>query len=609
MQAIVEPNDNLLPVLEKAIEQTGNLADFLGDSSYAADHTKLVELKKRLVSGRFHLAVLGQFKRGKSTLLNSLLGERILPVSIVPLTAIPTWIQKGEIARANVEFLNSNRPAETFADGTASVCDFLSRFVTEAANPNNRLGVSRVELYHPAPILRDGLVFIDTPGIGSTFRHNTDTTLRFLPECDAALFLVSADPPITETEVEFLKQVKARVPRLFFVVNKVDYLTHAEVDEAVGFFRKVLEEKVGISEDATIFPVSARDALRAKVGGDSELWRTSGMEEVESHLVNFLLREKGAALRAAVRFKAVDIVEDVMMRLRLAQRSLELPIEDLQQRLDVFGHKIEELHQQRQDARDLLSGDKLRARISLEQQYEALCDRAKRQLSDTLDKELAIAAGRIEEEQLQAALNVAVPSVFELKFKEFIRVFDRQLMDVLRPHEERLDRLVESIRKTAVDLFDVPYKPFDNSVTPVETREPYWVTHHYEDSFGPITPGMIDRITPPGIRRRRIERRFRLKIDSLVMSNAGRLRERLYDQIESTFSKFGRDLDERVAATIAATHGAALAAIRKRQTSAGSVASEVDRVRRSIDALAEIAPLLGPASRVDTEQPDRYHQR
>jgi predicted GTPase len=72
------------------------------------------------------------------------------------------------------------------------------------------------------PRSRQRAVLIDTPGIGSTHRHNTGMTLRFLPQCDAALFLVSADPPITEVEVAFLIEVRNRVQDLFFVMNKMD---------------------------------------------------------------------------------------------------------------------------------------------------------------------------------------------------------------------------------------------------------------------------------------------------------------------------------------------------------------------------------------------------
>jgi hypothetical protein len=160
----------------------------------------------RLDAGRFHLAVLGQFKRGKSTLLNALLEEAILPRSVVPLTAIPTFVQAGSTLAARVVFQGERTPETCRGDGAEEFRRFVTAFATEEGNPKNELGVSCVEVTHPAAILREGVVLVDTPGIGSTFRHNPEATLNFLPQCDAALFLVSADPPITQVEEESLEE-------------------------------------------------------------------------------------------------------------------------------------------------------------------------------------------------------------------------------------------------------------------------------------------------------------------------------------------------------------------------------------------------------------------
>ena len=104
-------------------------------------------------------------------------------------------------------------------------------------------------------ILSKGIVLIDTPGIGSTFRHNTEVTLNFLPQCDAALFLVSADPPITEVEVEFLKHLKTKVSLIFFILNKIDYLDEEERQKVLNFFKQVLKEQAGYESDPIIFSV------------------------------------------------------------------------------------------------------------------------------------------------------------------------------------------------------------------------------------------------------------------------------------------------------------------------------------------------------------------
>ena len=219
------------------IQPVRELAD-LG-RHFSSDEGKIQLLKERLNEGRFHLAILGQFKRGKSSLLNAFLGEAILPTSVVPLTAIPTFVEYGQERKITIRY-HDNRPPEEYSNKSLDeINKILEAFVTEEGNPENHLGVLQVEILHPAPILKHGVVLIDTPGIGSTFTHNTQATLNFLPQCDAALFVVSADPPLTEVESQFLQNVFPKVSQLFFIFNKIDYLNDREKEAAVGFFKKV----------------------------------------------------------------------------------------------------------------------------------------------------------------------------------------------------------------------------------------------------------------------------------------------------------------------------------------------------------------------------------
>ncbi|HOO47301.1 MAG TPA: dynamin family protein, partial [Deltaproteobacteria bacterium] len=182
-------DESLSVLIEQGVDILKNAGEELGH-----DADKISLLHERLLEGRFHLAVLGQFKRGKSTLLNALLGESILPASVIPLTAIPTFIRSGSMM-LKVTHASSGKQEEIPCKSREELISVLEQYVAEEKNPKNRLDVSQVDLYLPSPLLKKGVVLIDTPGIGSTHLHNTEATLNFLPQCDAALFLVSADPP------------------------------------------------------------------------------------------------------------------------------------------------------------------------------------------------------------------------------------------------------------------------------------------------------------------------------------------------------------------------------------------------------------------------------
>jgi GTPase Era involved in 16S rRNA processing len=511
-------------------------------------------LRQRLVEGRFHLAVVGQFKRGKSTLLNAMLGENILPSSVVPLTAIPTFIRFGPERSVRVHY--QDRREEVFPAENANLMNkTLLAYVSEEVNPKNEKKVSYVEITHPSLILRD-VVLIDTPGIGSTHRHNTEMTLNFLPQCDAALFLVSADPPITEVEVDFLRQVREKVARVFFVLNKVDYLSGPERDMALSFLQKVLSERIGTLPDGEVFAVSAKQALVAKENGDDALLAASGLPRVTEHLIDFLSREKTRVLREAVGNKALEVLHDALLQVGLEIRALELPVNTLEKKLSLFGEKIQEAERQRQYARDILAGDRGRVVALLEQESEALRDRARAHLSriaeQSMDSGIDQGAATISE-----SLSAEIPAYFEHSLGECTARFDREVTGILRIHQERADELIESVRVAASELFELPHHAPESERAFVIARDPYWVSRKsWSSTMSPISPEVIDRALPRMLREKRIRARLGAEIDSLVVTNVENLRWATLQNIDAAFRVFSRELDEQLNGTINATHGA-----------------------------------------------------
>lgn len=135
-----------------------------GHPSLSVLHT----LRERLQEARLQIAILGQFKRGKSTFINALLRAPLLPSAVVPATAVPTFIAWGPEPHIRVSYQDS-RPSEDFSPpDPAAIRAELDQWVTEEGNPVNRRKVRRVDLSFPADVLRDGMVVIDTPGVGST---------------------------------------------------------------------------------------------------------------------------------------------------------------------------------------------------------------------------------------------------------------------------------------------------------------------------------------------------------------------------------------------------------------------------------------------------------
>jgi len=194
------------------------------------------ELAARVVEGRFYVACIGQFKRGKSTLLNALVGYDVVPTGFVPVTAVPTVIRFGEELHARIRLRDGSWRDIAMID--------LKEYVTEERNPENTKGVEGAEVFVPSPLLSSGMCFVDTPGLGSVFTGNTATTQAFVPHIDAALVVIGADPPIAGEELALVEAVGKQVQDLILVINKADRTSDPERAAAAKFTREILESRL-----------------------------------------------------------------------------------------------------------------------------------------------------------------------------------------------------------------------------------------------------------------------------------------------------------------------------------------------------------------------------
>ncbi|MFA5367953.1 MAG: dynamin family protein [Dehalococcoidia bacterium] len=587
-------HDNTSP-LSTVLKDAENLLSGLGDE-FASERNHICELEKRLSSARFHLAVLGQFKRGKSTLLNALLGEELLPSAVVPLTSVPTFLFWGASHIVRVVFLDGN-VHDLVPESAEDTREILSRYVTEGCNSKNHLGVAHVEVACSSPLLQKGVVLIDTPGIGSTFQHNTEATVNFLPQCDAALFLVSADPPITQVEIEFLKAVKEKVVKTFFLMNKVDYLSEKERQVAVEFLKKVLQDQAGLDSSEPIFSISARRGLEAKLKGDDNQLSESGFSKLENSLVEFLNREKIQTLNLAIARKAGDIIGEGLLQIRLKQRSLTLPLEDLEQRLATFNQKIKEIEQQRELAHDLLAGDQKRLVEKLEQECAASLQANRDELARILTEALESApSADMLEKTVSGRLVEIVPDLFGASLSRISGLVNQRMQDILGSHQEKANALAETIRRTAAELFEIPYAPGKGEERIVTTSKPYWVTENWSATMSPIPRGALDRVLPRSMVVSRVRKWLQQDIEAITLRNIENLRWATIQNMDKTFRRFSIELDEHLEEVAKATLGAIQEAHTRRTQQADSVDIEIKRLRDFESRLQDILDRLSAIS-------------
>jgi GTP-binding protein EngB required for normal cell division len=284
------------------------------------------ELAARVSEGRFYVACVGQFKRGKSTLLNALVGHAVVPTGYLPVTAVATVIRFGEELHARVRMRD-----EAWLDVDLPN---LKEYVTEELNPENKKGVEGAEVFVPSPLLASGMCFVDTPGLGSVFTGNTATTQAFIPHIDAALVVVGADPPIAGEELALVEAVGRQVHDLILVINKADRTSDPERAAAVRFTREVLEKRLH-RPMGDVFEVSAAERIENR--GPQRDW-----ERLLKSL-HRLVEDSGRNLvRAACDRGLQRLGEQLLAIISEDRDALQRPIEESERRIDLMRETIGE---------------------------------------------------------------------------------------------------------------------------------------------------------------------------------------------------------------------------------------------------------------------------
>ncbi|MBN1958605.1 MAG: dynamin family protein [Desulfuromonadales bacterium] len=558
------------------------------DGEYAEYKKQLHHLHERLVEGQFRLAVLGQFKRGKSTLLNALLGEYLLPTDILPVTAIPTFIRYSPEISACVYF-SSDRPPEVFTlTEYSSLADFLVEFVTEAGNPHNQHQVERVEIGHPAKLLQQGVILIDTPGIGSTHRHNTEVAYQILPQCDAALFLVSPDPPITEVELDYLKEICQQLPRTFYLLNKIDFLSEPEQIASLKFLADQLASL--LQGPPQILPVSARKGLEARVAGDQQGWKESGMQQVDQNLIDFFAREKQQTLESSIRRRLSDQLSHISLQLQLSLSALKLSEDELNQRIEKFRQSLPDVEREKLASEDMLSGDLKRIELKLGKEVEGVRQQAKEAILTKLESYFqTISDTETLERMVRDELSVQIPQFFSVQMRRVNELIHKDATDLLSLHQNRSNTLIEKVRQNAADLFSIPYRAPSAHDSYATFATPSWDRSLFISDMDPLGQKLSRKFLTYKFRHRRTISRLREEGRRLINQNVEQINWTLRRGLDESFRQFGADLAEQLDRTISATRAAMEVALQKSEEQGYATVSQEVKLKQVLDQVTQVS--------------------
>jgi len=269
------------------------------------------DLLMRLADDRFNLMLVGRFSRGKSTLINAILGAAHLPTGILPLTSVITTVRYGSRTQVVLNFIDRQLRQEI-------PLARLAEYVTQQSNPGNVKNVAYAEIELPVELLRRGVFFVDSPGLGSAIAENTQTTERFFPEADAFVLITSYDSPLSDEENRALYRIRGTDKTLFVIVNKQDTVGENERQQVLDYVKSQLE-RFSFPRTPQVFSVSAQEALQAKQARQPDRVAASGILQFEEELLRFLIEERAEAFLSNM----YDRIKDFLLERRNLEKQIE----------------------------------------------------------------------------------------------------------------------------------------------------------------------------------------------------------------------------------------------------------------------------------------------
>jgi len=522
----MEKNDR-----DRLIELTMLLADIENHDSELKRN--IVDTAERLKNMELNLVLLGAFNRGKSTLANCFLGKEILPSGVVPLTSIVTEIRFGHKEGINVLF--SNKKSMSFP------LRKLHEFVTEKNNPKNRKKVKKVGIQVNSDFLKNNITLIDTPGISSTFIHNTIITQDYIPNCDAVIFLISADSPLSNEEMEFVKSIRQYSSKIFFVLNKSDYVTKAELKEMVSHIESELS---AMDIRCHVIPVSARLGLEGRIKRNKILLRRSGVTELRDFILKFLSKEKTNTIQESTRIKLNSIAKSLYNRFQSEHSVINMTVQDINKKSGEFNKQF-----------DIIKHSALLYSGSLDSESEDLIHQiagdmkdAKENINKSIYDKVISDLKTAREGKFVDIVNFSLDRHVKIELEKWRKTEDIKILEKLNEIEKRYAYLINDTNRRIKDASSHTFH-FSSKQISANYKINFRTGFYFRtEGFGQnsFTIPSLSSVLPSVMQRKRIFKDLYKKITENVEMNLGRIRADYQERIEKGRENFKRELEDHL---------------------------------------------------------------
>ena len=335
-------DEKLVRILDKYSIPGQEVGSSLKEAIFRSDNKELI------------IPVLGMQGMGKSTLINAILKEDIMPSEADETTCVPVEVKYGETELAEVYFISNTKKEIVHTKKE------LYEYVDNNFNPGNEKHVSRIVLYRKNNLLKNGLTIVDLPGVGSLTRANEETTNRYIQNLCTAIFVIPTVPTIRKTEAMFIKSVWSQFPVALFVQNRWANDTEQAVSESVPYNTmrlKQISEQLNNPFDEHIIVVSAYDGIAGELQHNPDQVKQSNISELIS-TISSLSDNWETSMSQAMKDRIINTLVFIQSRIKekiaSAEKSQEEIIREGEEKISHFQTETEELKNKLRDTKKML---------------------------------------------------------------------------------------------------------------------------------------------------------------------------------------------------------------------------------------------------------------
>ncbi|MEM1167541.1 MAG: dynamin family protein [Cyanobacteria bacterium P01_H01_bin.35] len=342
----------------------------------------------RLIDEKIWIVICGEYKKGKSSLTNALLNEPgLFPVDVDVTTSLVSTITHGEREKIMVVL---GKPGEEKSKNIEITREEISDYVTEQKNKNNTKNARMLVIESPNQQLENGLVLVDTPGVGGLNTNHTDITYAFIPNADVILFVSDVDKPLSQPELDFIKMIREHNQNLVYVVTKTDLVDENNYEAIVENNRQKLTKISQCSpEEITIIPVSSKNKLDYLKTKDVEDLEDSNFTKLEDKIWQILNQEKGYILLmsalGSINQVIVEMKTPLQAEWKACQKQTKEELDALENKFETEKKRLEELINNQNTWNNQLRDGMTDMRQEVMYSFEEGFSKIRRQLNDYIE--------------------------------------------------------------------------------------------------------------------------------------------------------------------------------------------------------------------------------